>query len=149
MNTLTDFLTNEILCEKIEDIKGNFIIYCSPEQWIEMMSSFKSNKFFVFDYMYCLTCVDLKDSLEMNYFLRATSTLDEIQIKVKLDKSNPKIETASLHWDTADILEREVYDLFGVFFSNHPNLKRIILPEDFEGFPLRKDFVDPINLIKL
>jgi NADH:ubiquinone oxidoreductase subunit C len=70
-------------------------------------------------------------------------------VKVKLDRNNAEIETVSDSWRTADFHEREVYDLFGVRFLNHPDLRRLILTDDFEGYPLRKDFEDPVNMIKL
>jgi len=68
---------------------------------------------------------------------------------VKLDRNNAEIETVTDIWRTAEFHEREVYDLFGVRFLNHPDLRRLILTDDFEGYPLRKDFEDPINMIKL
>jgi NADH:ubiquinone oxidoreductase subunit C len=70
-------------------------------------------------------------------------------VKVKLDSKSPEIETVSHIWRTAEFHEREVYDLFGVVFINHPDLRRLFLTDDWVGFPLRKDYEDPINMIKL
>jgi NADH:ubiquinone oxidoreductase subunit C len=70
-------------------------------------------------------------------------------VKVKLDKTNPEIMTVSDIWRTAEMLEREVYDLFGVQFLEHPDLRRLLLTDDWVGYPLRKDYEDPINMIKL
>ena len=70
-------------------------------------------------------------------------------IKAKTDRTNPVIETVSDIWETANFHEREVFELFGVHFTNHPDLRKLILTDDFEGYPLRKDFEDPINMIKL
>jgi NADH:ubiquinone oxidoreductase subunit C len=72
-----------------------------------------------------------------------------VVIKVNLDREHPVIDTVSDIWRTAEFHEREVFELFGVVFSHHPDLRKLILPDDFEGFPLRKDFEDPINMIKL
>jgi NADH:ubiquinone oxidoreductase subunit C len=85
----------------------------------------------------------------MVYHLRSTTTLDNIVVKVKLDKTNPEIMTVSDIWRTAEMLEREVYDLFGVQFLEHPDLRRLLLTDDWVGYPLRKDYEDPINMIKL
>jgi len=102
------------------------------------------------DFLFCLTCVDFKTHLTMVYHL--TSSKDRtinIVIKANVDRTQPIIETVSDIWRTAEFHEREVFEMFGVEFTNHPDLRRLILEEDFKGFPLRKDFEDPINMIKL
>jgi NADH:ubiquinone oxidoreductase subunit C len=102
------------------------------------------------DFLFCLTCVDYKTHLTMVYHL--TSSKDRtinLVIKTNLDRTQPVIETVSDIWRTAEFHEREVFEMFGVQFSNHPDLRKLILEEDFKGFPLRKDFEDPINMIKL
>lgn len=104
---------------------------------------------FDFNYLFCLTCVDWKTHLGMVYHLTSTKHRHTIVIKAKLDRTNPVIETVSDIWRTADFHEREVAELFGVQFNGHPDLRKLILTDDFEGFPLRKDFEDPINMIKL
>lgn len=104
---------------------------------------------FNFDYLFCITCVDWKTHLTMVYHLTSTVHRVPLVIKAKLDRAAPKIETVSDIWRTAEFHEREVYDLFGVQFGNHPDLRRLILTDDFEGYPLRKDFEDPVNMIKL
>jgi len=66
---------------------------------------------------------------------------DHFTVKVKLTHDNPQVTSLTGLWETADWLEREVYDLMGIDFINHPNLERILTWEGFEGHPLRKDFV--------
>ena len=102
-----------------------------------------------FDFLFCLTCVDWKTHLTMVYHLTSTQHRLPIVIKAVLDRTNPVIDTVSDIWKTADFHEREVFELFGVIFTGHPDLRRLILTDDFIGFPLRKDFEDPINMIKL
>ena len=86
----------------------------------------------------------------MVYHLSSVKHRHNIVIKSKLDRSNPEIETVSHIWKTAEFHEREVYEMFGVNFLNHPDLRLLILPDGWEGRnPLRKDFEDPINMIKL
>jgi NADH:ubiquinone oxidoreductase subunit C len=71
-------------------------------------------------------------------------------VKIKLSAEKPEVETVSDRWQTANFHEREVYELFGVNFLHHPDLRLLILQDGWEGKnPLRKDFEDPINMIKL
>ncbi|MFN0276512.1 MAG: NADH-quinone oxidoreductase subunit C [Chitinophagales bacterium] len=102
-----------------------------------------------FDYLFSLTCVDWKTHLSMVYHLESTNLQHAIVVKTKLDTGNPEVETVSDLWATAEFHEREVFDLFGVRFINHPDLRRLLLTEDWNGYPLRKDYEDPINMIKL
>ena len=102
------------------------------------------------DFLFCLTCVDWKTHLTMVYHLRSTTHRHDFVIKVKLDRTEPVIDTVCDQWRTAEFLEREVYELFGVQFKGHPDLRLLILPDGWEGkHPLRKDFEDPVNMIKL
>ena len=103
----------------------------------------------LFDYLFCLTCVDWKTHLGMVYHLSSTTHRHNIVVKSKLDREQPEIETVCTIWKTAEFHEREVAELFGVNFLHHPDLRKLILPDDWEGFPLRKDYEDPINMIKL
>jgi NADH-quinone oxidoreductase subunit C len=108
----------------------------------------KENLFF--NYLFCLTCVDWKTHLTMVYHLSSLRYHHNIVIKCKLDRNKPQIETVCLIWKTAEFLEREVYEMFGVNFIDHPDLRLLILPDGWEGKnPLRKDFEDPINMIRL
>jgi NADH-quinone oxidoreductase subunit C len=102
-----------------------------------------------FDFLFCLTCVDWKTHFTMVYHLRSKKTNDNIVIKVKLNRETPEIDTVSDIWRTAEFHEREVFDLFGIVFLQHPDLRRLFLTDDWVGYPLRKDYDDPINMIKL
>lgn len=103
-----------------------------------------------FDYLFCQTCVDWKTHLTMVYHLESTNYRHQAVLKSQLDKSKPEIETVSHIWRGAEFYEREVYEMFGVIFLNHPDLRLLILPDGWEGKnPLRKDFEDPVNMIKL
>jgi NADH-quinone oxidoreductase subunit C len=120
------------------------------KDWLPFAKSLRNNSDLNFDYLFCLTCIDWKTHLTMVYHLESTQYRHTIVIKSKLDRNNPEIESVSQIWRTADFHEREVYDLFGVNFLNHPDLRLLILPDGWEGkFPLRKDFEDPVNMIKL
>lgn len=101
------------------------------------------------DFLFCITGVDWKTHLTMVYHLRSTHTDETLVIKIQLDRIKPEVETVSDIWRTAEFHEREAFEMFGVQFANHPDLRKLILPDDFEGFPMRKDFEDPVNMIKL
>ena len=101
------------------------------------------------NYLFCLTCVDFKTHLTMVYHLSTTTHRQSIVIKANLNREQAVIETVCDIWRTAEFLEREVFEMFGVDFTNHPDLRKLILEDGFKGYPLRKDFEDPINMIKL
>ena len=77
---------------------------------------------------------------EVNYHLFSTIHFKRLRLKVLLSEDEPNVETVTSVWRTADWHERETYDMFGVVFDGHPDLRRILLPSDFDGHALRKDF---------
>lgn len=78
--------------------------------------------------------------MELVYNLYSIPYNHHIAIKVALDRNAPSVRTLSDIWRTANWHEREAFDLFGINFTDHPDLRRILLPADWEGFPLRKDY---------
>lgn len=102
-----------------------------------------------FDYLFCLTCVDWKTHFTMVYHLSSTQHRHALVVKCKLDHDQPEVETVCDIWRTAEFHEREVFDLFGVKFLHHPDLRRLLLTDEWNGYPLRKDYEDPVNMIKL
>lgn len=138
-----------ILPEAVFDETGEWLNVAIPaQQWKSFAQSLRNSPF-SFDYLFCLTCVDWKTHLTMVYHLSSTSYRHTIVVKAQLDRNNPEIDTVSDIWRTAEFHEREVFEMFGVQFKNHPDLRKLILPDDFEGYPMRKDFEDPVNMIKL
>jgi NADH-quinone oxidoreductase subunit C len=121
-----------------------------PGDWLPLADQLRNDATLHFDFLFCLTCIDWKTHLTMVYHLDSTKFRHNLVIKVKLNNSNPSIETVSGIWRTAEFHEREVYEMFGVNFLNHPDLRLLILPDGWEGKnPLRKDFDDPVNMIRL
>lgn len=102
-----------------------------------------------FDYLFCVTAVDWKTHFTMVYHLTSTSHRQTLVVKVKLDHDQPRIATVSNIWRTAEFHEREAFDLFGVVFTGHPDLRRLFMTDQWKGWPLRKDYEDPVNMIKL
>ena len=129
--------------------KSQFLnITVQPEQLHQLMTQLKSNPDTNFDYLYCLSGVDWGKELGVVYHLESTTHRHQIVVKVKTeDRENPTFETVCKIWYTAEFHEREVFDFFGIQFNNHPNLKRLFLTEEWDGFPLRKDYVDEINMV--
>ncbi len=125
-------------------------IVVAPGDWLNLATQLRNDSELNFDYLFCLTCIDWKTHLAMVYHLSSTTHRHNIVVKSNLDRNLPEIETVSHIWKTADFHEREVYEMFGVNFLNHPDLRLLILPDGWEGKnPMRKDFEDPINMIKL
>ncbi|MFI0491362.1 NADH-quinone oxidoreductase subunit C [Flavobacterium sp.] len=129
--------------------KSQFLnISVQPEQLHSLMSQLKSNTETSFDYLFCLSGVDWETSLGVVYHLESITHRHIIVVKVKTaDRENPTFDTVCDIWRTAEFHEREVFDFFGIKFNNHPNLKRLFLTEEWDGFPLRKDYVDEINMV--
>ena len=83
----------------------------------------------------------------MVYHINSTKYRHTIVVKTRIDsRENPAVDTLSDIWKTAEFHEREVFDLFGITFRNHPDLRRLFLEDDY-GFPLRKDFIDESRMI--
>ena len=96
-----------------------------------------------FNYLCDLTAVDWYPSeprFEVVYHLLSISQKERVRLKARLDGSSPVIESVTSVWPSANFYEREVFDLFGVRFTGHPNLQRLMMPDNWEGHPLRKDY---------
>lgn len=96
-----------------------------------------------FNFMSDLTCVDrhpAEPRFEVIYHLLSMKNKERIRLKVKLSGDDPNIDSITSVWPAANFFEREVFDLFGIRFAGHPHLRRLLMPEDWEGHPLRKDY---------
>jgi len=99
-----------------------------------------------FDLLRCISAIDwpAKNSIELSYDVISTSFGHALAVKVLLDRANPQVESVSVVWPAAEWHEREAFDLMGVTFLHHPDLRRILLPEDWTDHPLRKDYPYPV-----
>jgi len=107
------------------------------------LSRIHSGEGLYFDMLSCITGVDNgpdAGTMEVVYNLTSLPFEFSLMVKSEIDRDNPEIESVSDTWKTAEWLERETYDLFGIRFTGHPDLRRILLPADWEGYPLRKDY---------
>ena len=118
------------------------------ESLYDLCSQLKSKSDLDFDYAYCITGMDWGKELGVIYHLESTSLKHKIVVKVMTDdRENPTLDSVWDIWRTAEFHELEVYDFFGVKFNNHPGLRRLFLTPDWDGWPLRKDYVDEANMI--
>lgn len=103
----------------------------------------KENKELDFDFLSDLCGVDKAETdgiFEVVYHLYSISKNHRLRLKVQIPSNNPHISTVTNIWKTANWHERETFDMFGIYFDNHPNLQKILTPDDFKGHPLRKDY---------
>ncbi|OTX82100.1 NADH-quinone oxidoreductase subunit C [Bacillus thuringiensis serovar londrina] len=111
-----------------------------PEKYYEVMESLRFHEGLAFDYMSELHATDFVTHMEVYVHLFSYGKKQSVAVKVKLDRETPQVESVTALWKGADWPEREAYDLLGIIFKGHPNLTRILMPEDWVGYPLRKDY---------
>jgi len=96
-----------------------------------------------FNFLADVTCVDWFPSeprFEVVYHLLSISKKERVRLKVRVEGSSPALDSVTAVWPAANYFEREVFDLFGVRFAGHPYQRRLLMPEDWEGHPMRKDY---------
>jgi NADH-quinone oxidoreductase subunit C len=123
-----------------EDACGVETVLVETGKIVQAAKLLKTNNDTLFDILLYVSGVDNKDAFQVIYYVYSTALNRKVVLKCNLDKNNPEIETLSGLYKTADWHEREAYDLFGIIFSGHPNLKRLLLPQDWKGHPMRKDY---------
>ncbi|MDY0853616.1 NADH-quinone oxidoreductase subunit C [Bacillus thuringiensis] len=111
-----------------------------PEKYYEVMESLRFHEGLAFDYMSELHATDFVTHMEVYVHLFSYGKKQSVAVKVKLDREAPQVESVTALWKGADWPEREAYDLLGIVFKGHPNLTRILMPDDWVGYPLRKDY---------
>jgi NADH:ubiquinone oxidoreductase subunit C len=133
---------------EISTAKETVDVKADPAQWHMLAETLMKDSRFQFDYLHNLYSVDWQTHFTVIAHLDSTILGQSIAIRTEIkDRENPTLDTLSDLYKTAEFQEREVYDLMGIGFSNHPDLRRLFL-EDGWGFPLRKDFKDDINIIE-
>jgi len=103
----------------------------------------RGDKELQFNLLSAATCVDrypLEPRFEVNYHLVSIPLRARLRIKVRLSSDDPTVDSLVPVWPGANWLEREIFDLMGIRFNEHPDLRRILMPDDWEGHPLRKDY---------
>lgn len=127
---------------EVRDALGEVTVIVPREKIVEACRFFKETQ--GFDMLADLCGVDRGPEedprFEVNYHLFSTKHHKRLRLKVLLSEDDPHVETVTTVWKTANWHERETYDMFGIIFDGHPDLRRILLPSDFDGHPLRKDY---------
>ncbi len=150
-------MSNEELKQRLSELmsglefeeKQYLTLNLSPSAFIELAPKLKNDGPLSMDYLFNLSGVDYGKELGLTYFFTSSEYRHILVVKIKTeDRENPEFHTVSHLWRTAEFHEREIFDLFGIKFKNHPDLRRIFLEDDWEGYPLRKDYVDEINIIE-
>ena len=113
-----------------------------PDQWLEIATFLKNDPGLSFDQLECVTGIDTGEDgpLQSRYNLHSMEHRHKIEVVISLDRSNPKVASIEQVWRVGDWFERETYDMFGIIYEGHRDLRRILCPEDWEGWPLRKDY---------
>lgn len=133
--------------DKVSDFKGEVMepyLTVEGSAIVEVCRFLRDGAGLNFEVLSDLTALDWpkEEKIQVVYHLFSYTHNHQIVLKVDLPRGNPKIATVESIWKVANWFEREVYDLFGVIFEGHSDLRRIMLPEDWIGYPLRKDYVE-------
>ena len=123
--------------------RGDRTVVVPREHLRELCSRARADEDLQFNLLSDITCVDrfpAEPRFELNYQLVSIPQRERITLRVRVPGSDPVVDSMFPVWPGANWLEREVFDLFGIRFNGHPDLRRILLPDDFEGHPLRRDY---------
>lgn len=132
----------DAVVELQEAAKPPFVVV-APGAALEAARILRDDPAFLFDSLMCLSGVDYKDRFAVVWHLYSMSLRHTIGVKIYLPKDAPQVPSVDSVWPAANFMEREAYDLFGIVFTGSRDLRRILLPEDWPGHPLRKDYKYP------
>lgn len=135
--------SDAVAVEGVKFDRDEMSIYVSRDSIREACAILRDDPRCPFNFCSDVTCVDWypqEPRFEVIYHLLSIPRKERVRLKVKLEGSSPTLESVTSIWPGANYFEREVYDLFGVRFTGHPYLRRLLMPEDWEGHPLRKDY---------
>lgn len=140
--TLAD-LIDQKFSGTVDQEASNGHIQIKGEQWQDIALYLRDDPDYLFDSLQCITGYDFGEGedLEVRYNLHSMSHNHTVEVRIKLDRNEPKVPSVEQIWRIGDWFERETYDMYGIEFENHRNMTRLLCPEDWEGWPLRKDYV--------
>lgn len=147
---LKELVTGIVPGATFEEGKQFLAVTVVPEKLHQLMQSLKERPDTSFDYLFCITGVDIQNKLQVVYHLKSMTHGHQVVLKTETeDREKPEMDSVVDLYKGAELHENEIFDLFGIVFKGHPNLRRMFMPEDWNGYPLRKDYVDEINIIDL
>lgn len=123
-----------------QDASGDSLLFSKKEDLLQVCDILKNERSFDFDMLLAVIGVDCVSHFEVLYSFYSTKNNKKLMLKISLSKENPSIESLCGFYNSANWHERECFDLLGIEFLNHPKLERILLPKDWIGYPLRKDY---------
>jgi NADH-quinone oxidoreductase subunit C len=123
-------------------------VHVPVDRLLSAMRRLHTYQWLSFDFLITHTAIDWpsENRFELVYLLYSTVHGHSLMVSTSVPRNNPIAPTVSGIWPTAEWQEREAYDLFGILYDEHPDLRRVFLEDDWEGFPLRKDYTDPYML---
>jgi NADH-quinone oxidoreductase subunit C len=123
-----------------EFFRGKAALHVPPAAIRPVLEFLRDKGFGFLASVHGLDYYPVEPRLGVQYELLDMDALDRITVKLRVSTDDPHVDSATPDWPTANHQEREIYDMFGVIFDGHPDLRRILMPEDYEGFPQRRDF---------
>lgn len=127
----------------IKALQTGEVFLVQPEELMYVLQFLKEDQRFCMNFLSDLTAIDFSDYFEVVYQLFSLPLNHSMTVKIRLGKQGASLPSVVCLWPAANFLEREIYDLMGLIFVGHPDLRRILLPEGFDGHPLRKDYKLP------
>jgi NADH-quinone oxidoreductase subunit C len=134
---------NSVAVKQVIEYHGETTVVVPPDLLLETARQCKENPALNFNLLSDATCVDrfpLEPRFELNYSLVSIPRRDRLRLRTSVSAQNPVVHSLMPVWPGANWMEREIFDLFGIHFEGHTDLRRILLPDDFVGAPLRRDF---------
>jgi NADH-quinone oxidoreductase subunit C len=133
-----------------EESKQFLTVIVSPDHFHQLLKSLKERPDTSFDYLFCISGADVQNKLMVVYHLESTAHGHQVVLKTGTDdREKPELDSIVDLFTGAELHENEIFDLFGIVFRGHPNLRRMFMPEDWIGYPLRKDYKDEVNIVDL
>ena len=127
--------------DSLNDSNSEKYLSIKPDKWLEIAKWLKTESSLHFDSLQCQMGIDVgNDILESRYNLHSMEHNHYIEVRIPISRSNPNTPSVEEVWRIADWFERETYDMLGIVYTGHRDLRRILLPDDWEGWPLRKDY---------
>lgn len=137
---LQDYILKAYPKLSLEPLAHGLTFITPVEALLEFLTFLKKDEALAFDNLMCLTAVDEIERMDVVYHLSSYRHRHLIGVKAPVKGANPKVPSVTSLWPGANWHEREVYDLFGVVFTGHPDLRRIMMPDEWEGHPMRKQY---------
>jgi NADH-quinone oxidoreductase subunit C len=142
LGLVQDKLSSQIVSSELN--LGDVVVTVKQAQLFDFLQVLKLDSELKFNMFLSVTIVDWMDKkderFEIVYHLLSLSNNCRIRVKASIPEANPEVESVTSLWSGANFMEREVYDMYGIKFRNHPDLRRILMYEEFVGHPLRKDY---------